>query len=246
MRNIKLIIEYDGSDYQGWQRQKNTQKTIQEIIEKALKRILQERVRLIASGRTDAGVHAVGQVANFKARTKIPSRKLKQALNSLLPDDIVITKVENVDLKFHSRFDAKSKIYRYTILNQKHPSALWRNFAYYLSYKLDVKKMQRAARFLLGQHDFSSFQAKDNRPRESIRVIKKIKVSRERNFIFIDIEANGFLYKMTRNIVGTLIEIGRKNQPLTSIKEILASRNRQSAGPTVPAGGLCLLKVKYR
>ena len=127
MRNIRLTIEYDGTNYQGWQRQKNTHQTLQEIIEKTAKRILQERVRLVASGRTDAGVHARGQVANFKTNAKIPLKNLKQALNSLLPDDIVITEACEEDLKFHARFDAKSKIYRYAILNQRYPSALWRN-----------------------------------------------------------------------------------------------------------------------
>jgi tRNA pseudouridine38-40 synthase len=245
MRNIKLTIEYDGTNYQGWQRQKNTHQTLQEIIEKTLKRILQESVWLIASGRTDAGVHARAQVANFKTNSRIHSRNLKQALNSLLPDDIVITKAQDVDLDFHSRFDAKGKIYRYTILNQKHPSARWRNFAYFLPYKLDLKLMQRAARLLLGRHNFRSFQAADKKPRSSIRTIQKIKVSSEGNFIYIDIQADGFLYKMVRNIVGTLIEIGRKKHSLASIQKILASRNRRFAGPTVPGYGLCLLQVKY-
>lgn len=245
LRNIRLTIEYDGTNYQGWQRQKNTHQTLQEIIEKTAKRILQERVRLVASGRTDAGVHARGQVANFKTNAKIPLKNLKQALNSLLPDDIVITEVCEEDLKFHARFDAKSKIYRYAILNQRYPSALWRNFTYFVPYKLDHKKMQKAARLLLGRHNFTSFQAADKAPRDSIRKIKRIKISKEQNFIYIDIEADGFLYKMVRNIVGTLIKIGAKNQPAINIQKILASKNRRFAGPTVPGYGLCLLEVKY-
>lgn len=245
MRNIKLTIEYDGTNYQGWQRQKNTHRTLQEIIEKTLKRILQEGVRLIASGRTDTGVHARAQVANFKTSKQIPSKNLKQALNSLLPDDIVITKTQDVDLDFHSRFDAKSKFYRYTILNQKHPCALWRNFSYFLPYKLDFKLMQKEAKSLVGRHNFSSFQAADKKPRDSIRTIEKIKVSKKGKFIYIDIQADGFLYKMVRNIVGTLIEIGRRKRAPRSIQKILASRNRQFAGPTVPGHGLCLLRVKY-
>ena len=245
MRNIKLTIEYDGTNYQGWQRQKNTHQTLQEIIEKTLKQILQERIRLIASGRTDAGVHAQGQVANLKTNTKIASRKLKLALNSLLPDDIAITKVQEADLGFHSRFDAKSKIYRYTILNQRHPSALWRNVTYLVPYKLDLKQMQRAAKLLLGRHNFRSFQAADKKLKDSTRIIKKIKISKKGNFIFIDIQANGFLYKMVRNIVGTLIEIGRKKHPPVKIQKILASKNRQFAGSTVSGCGLCLLRVDY-
>lgn len=263
MRNIKLTIEYDGAGYQGWQRQKNTHQTLQEIIEKTLERILQERIRLIGSGRTDAGVHARGQVANFKTNTKIPANKLKQALNSLLPDDIAITRLKEVDLGFHARFDARSKIYRYTILNQRYPSAFWRNLAYFVPYKLDFKLMQKAARALIGRHNFSSFQAADKKPRDSVRTIKRIKVYKVGNFtlpfldrsvglgqemagfIFIDIQANAFLYKMVRNIVGTLIEIGRKKQPPIVMQQVLAARNRKFAGPTVPGYGLCLLQVKY-
>lgn len=281
MRNIRLIIEYDGSKYHGWQLQKNTHHTLQEIIEKILRRILQEKVRIIASGRTDAGVSAVGQVVNFKTKTTIPTRKLKSALNSLLPEDIVITKVKDVDSTFHAQFNAKSKIYRYTILNQRHPSVFLRNFTYFFPYKLDVKLMRSAARFLLGRHDFACFQASpvrntnshngvevsngaspvrntnshsrtkisngasDKKASNSIRTIKMIRLSREGNLILIDIEANGFLYKMVRNIVGTLIEIGEKKQPPISIKKILTSRNRRFAGPTVPGHGLCLLRVKY-
>jgi tRNA pseudouridine38-40 synthase len=245
MRNIRLTIEYDGTNYQGWQRQKNTQQTIQEIIEVALEQILQERIRLIASGRTDAGVHARAQVANFKTDKDIPSRKLKQALNSLVGDDIVITNVKDVDLGFHARFDIKSKTYRYAILNQRHPSALWRNFAYFVPYKLDIKLMRRAARVIVGRHNFSSFQATDKRPRGSIRMIKEIKITKKQKMIFIDIKADGFLYKMARNIIGTLIEIGRRKQSPIDIKKILAKRDRKFAGPTVPAHGLCLLRVKY-
>jgi len=282
MRNIKLIIEYNGINYQGWQRQKNTQKTLQEVIEKTLAKILKEDVRLIASGRTDAGVHAAGQVANFKTRTKMSTDKIKQALNGLLADDIVIKKCQDVVLKFHARFDAKAKIYRYMILNQKYPTALWRDYVYFVPYKLDVRLMQKAARVLAGRHDFAGFQARpvrnsyrygrdrisngtsDNIVRDSIRTIKRIKVyrvkdftpdlaafpkssTRNRNkaFIFIDIEANSFLYKMVRNIVGTLIEIGEKRLSAESIQEILRLKDRQFAGPTAPGHGLCLLRVKY-
>ncbi len=264
MRNIKFTIEYDGTNYQGWQRQRNTRRTLQEIIEKRLARILQEKVRLTASARTDAGVHAKGQVANFKTETKIPLKKLKQALNSLLPGDIVITEVSRVNLKFHARFDAESKIYRYTILNKKHPSALWRNFAYFVPYKLDFKLMQKTARLLVGRHNFGCFQARDKKPRSSVRIIKRIKIYKVRDFtphlsafpkglvaqkdagfIFIDIQADGFLYKMVRNIVGTLIEIGRKRFSPSRIQQLLALGNRQLAGPTVPGYGLCLLQVKY-
>ena len=245
MRNIKLTIEYNGTNYQGWQRQKNTHQTLQEIVEKTAKQILQKEIRLIAAGRTDAGVHAWGQVANFRTTTKIPVNKLKQALNSLLPDDIVITRLEDVDLGFHARFNARSKTYRYVILNQRHPSALWYKLAYFFPYKLDFRLMHKAARLLLGRHNFACFQAADKGRRNNIRTIKKIQLSKNGKFILIDVEADGFLYKMVRNIVGTLIMIANKKQPPISIQKILTLRNRKFAGPTVVAHGLYLLRVKY-
>jgi len=264
MRNIKLTIEYDGTNYRGWQRQKNTHLTLQESIENTLEQILRKKVRLTGSGRTDAGVHARGQVANFKTNNSISAKKLKQALNSLLPDDIVVTGLQEVDSKFHACFSAKSKIYRYTILNQKHSSALWRRFAYFVPYKLDLKSMQKASRYLSGRHNFRCFQACDKKARSSIRTIERIKVYRVGSFtpqppefsegsaakkgvgfVLIDIQANGFVYKMVRNIVGTLIEFGRKGQSPNGMKKILASKNRKFAGPTVPGYGLCLLRVKY-
>ncbi|MFC1658275.1 tRNA pseudouridine(38-40) synthase TruA [Candidatus Omnitrophota bacterium] len=245
MRNIRLNVEYDGTRYQGWQRQKNTHATLQETIEEVLARVLQERVKLIGSGRTDAGVHALAQVANFKTSCGIALNKLKQALNSLLPKDIVVTGAKEVDLKFHSRFSAKSKTYRYTILNRKYPSAIRRNSAYFLPCKLHFKSMQKAARILLGRHDFRSFQASDKRERGSVRRIEKIRLFKEGDFIFIDIRANAFVYKMARNIVGTLVEIGRRNEPPENMRKILTSRNRKFAGPTVPGRGLCLLRVRY-
>ena len=245
LRNIKLTIEYDGTDYQGWQRQLNTRETLQEIIEEVLRGILQKKVSLIVSGRTDAGVHARGQVANFKTYTKIPLKKLKRALNSLLPDDIVVTRAQDIAWDFHARFAAKTKIYRYAIINQKYPSVFWRKFAYFVPFKLDFRLMQKEARALLGRHDFRCFQAAGRKAKDTVRTIKKIKVTKKGSIIFIDIQANGFLYKMVRNIAGTLIEVGRGRKPQISIKKILNSRNRQFAGPTVASCGLCLLRVQY-
>lgn len=253
MRNLRLQIEYDGTDYAGWQVQnrqpssvsRRPQKTIQEVIEKALRKILREKVRLIASGRTDAGVHALGQVANFKTNSAIAPAKLRQALNALLPDDICIGRAEEVPLDFHSRFDARSKVYRYCLLNRPHPSAILRNMVYFYPYPLDMRLMQKEARCLLGRHDFKSFQAADKKERSSQRTIKKLKISREHDTICFDIEADGFLYNMARNIVGTIIEIGRGRFPEGSLKRILLAKDRRLAGPTAPAKGLCLLEVKY-
>jgi len=261
-RNIKLTIEYEGTNYCGWQVQKSHQvtksprhqkKSIQEIIENTLSKILQERIQLIASGRTDAGVHALAQVANFKTNSNIALDKLKRALNGNLPDDIAINKIEEVNLDFHSRFHAKSKIYRYTILNRGWSSPLLRNAVYFYSYPLDVKLMRQEARCLLGRHDFKSFCASGSDTKTTVRTISKIAIRNIgcapyavcRTVIAIDIEADGFLYNMVRNIVGTLIEVGRGRFPRGSLKKILLSKNRKFAGPTVPACGLCLLKGMY-
>lgn len=248
MRNIKLVIEYDGTNYCGWQVQRRNRykASIQEILEKALHKILQEKVKVIASGRTDAGVHAWAQVANFKTNSKITLNKLQRALNGNLPDDISINKIEEVGLDFHSRFDAKSKAYRYTILNRSYPSALSRNRVYFYPYFLDVKLMQRESRILLGRHNFKSFQASDTKERDPVKTIKKIRITKEKDLIYIDIEADGFLYNMVRNIVGTLIEIGRGKFPKGSLKKVLLSKDRRLAGPSVPSWGLCLLEVRLK
>lgn len=247
MRNLKLEIEYEGTDYCGWQIQSHNKqkKSIQEILEKTLRKILQEKIRLIASGRTDAGVHALAQVANFKTNSPIPLIKLQKALNSLLPDDIVVKGIEEVNPEFHSRFAVKSKVYRYTILNRPYPSVFLRNRAYFYPHPLDINLMHRESRCLLGRHNFRAFQASDKVGRDSIRTIKKLKIAKDKDLIYIDIEADGFLYNMTRNIIGTLIEIGRGRFLPGTLKKILFSKNRKLAGPTVPGQGLYLLKVKY-
>ncbi len=247
MRNIKLTIEYDGTRYSGWQCQNNRQskKTIQETIEKALRKILREKVKIIASGRTDAGVHAAAQIANFKTVKTIPARNLQRALNSALPADIVITKVEEARLDFHSRFSARSKIYRYTILNQPHPSAFLRNTAYFYPHPLDIILMRKEAKCLIGRHDFAAFCASNSSAKSTIRTIKKISINKVSQLIIIDIQADGFLYNMARNIAGTFVEIGRGRFKKGALKKIILSRNRSLAGPTAPACGLCLVKVNY-
>ncbi|MFH1779200.1 MAG: tRNA pseudouridine(38-40) synthase TruA [Candidatus Omnitrophota bacterium] len=244
MRNIKLIIEYDGTNYAGWQIQKNA-KSIQGTLESALKRIIGEKVRLVSCGRTDSGVHAEGHVANFKTNSKISLVNLQRGLNSILPKDIVIKEAKEVPLDFNSRYDAKSKVYRYTILNRSYPQALYRNYFYYVPYKLGLNLMRREAKCLVGKHDFKSFQAADKKKRSSIRTIKKLNIKRKGDLIEIEIEADGFLYNMVRNIVGTLIEIGRGRFKAGSMKKILKAKNRDLAGPTAPAKGLCLVEVKY-
>ncbi len=250
MRNIRITLQYKGASFCGWQAQRIKSKgrrpnTLQETIEKALKKILQEEVSVVGSGRTDAGVHAEAQVANFRTRSEIPLDKLARALNGVLPADISVSEVKEAKSKFHSRFDVRSKVYRYTILNQPYRSAFFKDTAYFFPHPLDLKRMRKEARLLLGRHDFKSFQASDKKDRSSVRRIKKLSIKKEAVLIRIDIEADGFLYNMVRNIAGTLIEIGRGRFPEGSMKRILRSRDRAQAGPTLPAKGLCLMEVKY-
>ncbi|MCK9603664.1 MAG: tRNA pseudouridine(38-40) synthase TruA [Candidatus Omnitrophica bacterium] len=247
MRNLKLEIEYDGSNYCGWQLQRRNKKkrSIQGVLEKTLRKVLREEIKLVGSGRTDAGVHAQAQAANFKTRSDITLVRLQRALNGLLPDDIKVSGIKEASSGFHSRFDAKSKVYRYTILNRPHSSVFLRNRVYFYPLPLKVKIMQEEAKGLKGRHNFKSFQASTKEEKDPVRVIKRIGVTRDKDLIYIDIEADGFLYNMVRNISGTLIEIGRGRFPRGSLKKILAGRNRRLAGPTLPAEGLCLVKVKY-
>ena len=170
---------------------------------------------------------------------------MQKALNGLLPDDISITRIEEVPLDFHSRFAAQSKVYRYTILNRSWPSVFLRNTSYFYSHPLDIKLMQKESRVILGRHNFKSFQTQGNIERDALRAIKEIKITKDKDLIRIDIEADGFLYNMARSIVGTLIEIGRGKFPGGSLKKILRARDRKLAGPTARACGLCLLQVKY-
>lgn len=246
MPNIRLVIAYDGTRYGGWQIQKNA-RTIQGDIEDALKKILKEKVKLIGASRTDSGVHAKAQVANFHTKNKIPLEKLTSAVNANLSKDISVTSVKEVSPKFHSQFDAKSKLYRYSILNSCIKDPFSKRYSYKVPYKLNTYLMKKEAKVLAGKHDFKAFQAKSDTAtlKNTTRRIKKITIKKEKEFIIISIEGTGFLHNMVRNVVGTLIEVGRGYFPEGSMKKILRSRDRKVAGPTAPAEGLMLLKVKY-
>ena len=245
MLNIRLTIEYDGTRYAGWQLQR-AQRTIQGTIENTLRRVLGENIRLIASGRTDAGVHALAQVANFKTQSKLPPAAIKRALNANLPEDIAIRDCRVAPLRFNARFDARLKIYRYTIYNGSDKIVIGRQYAFRVPYPLDIGLMKQEAGLLVGRKNFKSFH-KGKRPlRDFTRQVKRIDIRRDKdNFIFIDISANGFLYNMARNIVGTLVEVARGKMPAASAKDILKAKDRRRAGPTMPARGLCLMEVKY-
>jgi len=246
VRNIKLIIEYDGTNYCGWQRQKGGRpKSIQAVIEQPLSKLLQQKIKLVASGRTDAGVHAKGQVANFQTETRLPLENIRNGLNALLPEDVAVREVEEVPSGFNSRYDAKSKIYRYTVLRQETRSPFFRNHYLFIPYGLDVEVMQKAASYLEGRHNFRSFQTQNKENPQAERTIKKLKISAKKNFIYIDIEADGFLHNMVRRIVGVLLEVGRGKIKAPRVKKILKAKDPRLGGPTVPARGLCLLRVKY-
>lgn len=244
MRNIKLTISYDGAAYKGWQLQKNGA-TVQGKLEKAIKKVLGKEHRVHGASRTDSGVHAKGQVAHFKTASSIPVEKISPALNAALPDDIVVKKTEEVSDKFHSRFDARSKLYRYNMLSSRQRDPFEEKYAWRIPYKLNLTRMRKEAAELVGRHDFKSFQASDNRERPSVRNISMIKLRKKGKMITLDIEGDGFLYNMVRNITGTLVDIGRGYLPPGSMKEILEIRDRRKAGPTAPAKGLFLIEVKY-
>jgi tRNA pseudouridine38-40 synthase len=266
MRTIKLVLQYDGTRYAGWQRQTSRRLsvvgrskkllTIQEEVEKALERIVGHQVRLTGSGRTDAGVHAVAQTAHFATTSTIPVDRLCRALDRYLPQDIGVAGVQEEDPRFHARFSATSKSYRYVIVPACEKSVFLDRFAFAVKYPLSVSLMRRAARCLVGRHDFSSFQASDKAPRKSVTRIEKIRVYRRKgedslpflrhmDLIIVDIDASGFLRGMVRNIVGTLIDIGRGRLAPDAMGGILKRRDRRHAGFCAPARGLYLRSVHY-
>lgn len=244
-RNFKLIIEYDGTSYNGWQRQKNG-RTIQGEIEKALATMTGKGITVTGSGRTDAGVHAFGQAANFLCDTKLSPDAFLNGLNSLLPEDIVIRKCSEVDEKFHARISAKSKIYHYRILNSSRPAAVCRQYVWFIREKLDPDAMRRSIVQIVGTHDFKAFEAAGSPRLNTIRCVKNASLlKKDNNCLIFEIEADGFLRFMVRNIVGTLVEVGRGKITPDDFKEILLARDRCLAGPTAPPQGLFLMQVRY-
>jgi len=244
MKNIKFTIEYEGTGYSGWQRQRG-HPSVQEVIEEALAEITSEKITLYGSGRTDAGVHALGQAANFFTRSKLSPKRLMRAANAKLPKDIVIKEARRVSKKFNARTTAKSKTYLYRIFNAPQRPALLRNFAAFVPVKLDVRRMKAAARCLMGEHDFSAFCSAGSPRQSSVRKISRIDVNRVKDEIRIQVTGNGFLYNMVRTIAGTLILVGRGKLSARDVKSILVSKDRTLAGPTAPAKGLYLAEVKY-
>lgn len=245
MRNIKMVIEYDGSRYLGWQRQKSTDNTIQGKLENVLSIMTQEEVEVIGSGRTDAGVHAYAQVANFKTACTMDLKAMQDYLNQYLPQDIVVKELAEVDERFHARYNAKSREYVYRIWNSPIPSAFERKYSYHVPFPLNLDEMRRAADKLLGTHDFIAFSSLKKRKKSTIRRIERIEIERNGSLVTVDIVANAFLYNMVRIMVGTLLEIGLGNQPAEYIDEIFEIGIRKEAGMTVPPQGLFLAGVCY-
>jgi tRNA pseudouridine38-40 synthase len=244
MRNLKLTISYDGTEFQGWQTQPGF-RTVQETIQKHIEKITNQKITLYASGRTDTGVHAIAQVANFRVNSNISESKLLLGLNALLPDDISITDVTEVPYDFHAVKDAKKKHYRYVIRQSGIEDPLTRKFSCLVKHELDHVKMHIAAQYLIGTHDFRCFESEWPNRTNSIRTIYHASINRMGNWIWFNIEGNGFLYNMVRAIAGTLIEIGRGNWPVDKISKLIELKERKYAGPTAPAKGLFLVRVFY-
>jgi tRNA pseudouridine38-40 synthase len=268
MRNIRLRIAYDGTDFCGWQTQKDLL-TVQDCIKSAIHKMTLEQPKVIGAGRTDSGVHAVGQVANFLTRSKIPVANLASGINAMIPDGITILNAEDVPLDFHSQFHAIRKRYRYLIDNSARPFPFLRRFSYHVRQQLDARAMHAAAQILLGEHDFRAFETHYPNRASSVRTIEEVTVQRysawpvwlpgalasagcaktpdvDGDYICIDVVADGFLYNMVRCITGTLLEVGRGKWGQSEVSQILLGQDRQTAGITAPAQGLFLMQVDYK
>lgn len=245
MKRIKLTIAYDGTNYCGWQVQPNGI-TIEEVINKALRKLTGEEITVIGASRTDSGVHAMGNVAVFDTDTTIPADRIAVALNQRLPEDIVIVKSEEVASDFHPRYCDCSKTYEYHIINTRIPNPTKRLTNYFVSYVLDIDKMRKAASYLVGEHDFVSFCNVRTDVENTVRCITELEILKCGDEITIRITGNGFLYNMVRIIVGTLIRVGRGFYEPEKVKEILEAKDRKAAGVTAPAHGLMLMEIEYK
>lgn len=245
MPNFRLVLSYDGTDFHGWQTQPG-QRTVQHVLESALAQLTGEaRVRVNASGRTDTGVHALGQVVNFTSQTRLAPDVVQRALNATLPEDVVIREAAFVSDDFDANRDAKRKLYRYVLHDGSVPDLFMRRYCYHVRYRLDVEAMARAADCLRGTHDFACFETEWPNRASSVRTITHLAVHRFADWLWMDVEADGFLYNMVRAIVGSLVHVGRGHWPQSQVADVLRSRNRTLAGPTAPARGLFLMRVSY-
>ena len=243
-RNIKLVIAYDGSSYHGWQRQPNAD-TIQQQLELALEKLCGVHINTTGSSRTDAGVSALGQTVSFRIDSPIPTENLAKALTDLLPQEIAVASAEEMPGDFDAISATKTKQYRYTICTAKTPPVLQIKHCWHYPYNLNLDNMDKAAKLLIGTKDFKSFASAADTRASSVRTVTKCTVTGNNDWIYIDIEGNGFLYNMVRNITGTLVEIGRGRWTAEYIQDILLAKDRTAAGPLAPASGLCLMKIDY-
>lgn len=241
---VRLTISYDGTNYCGWQIQKNGI-TVEEIINRELTDLLKEDIAVIGASRTDSGVHAMANIAVFDTNTKIPAEKISFALNQRLPDDIRIQKSEQVADNFHPRYCNSTKTYEYKILNRRFPDPLNRLYTHFVYMPLDVDKMKKAAEYIVGEHDFASFCSAGSQVKTTVRTVYRLDVDKKDDIITIQISGNGFLYNMVRIIVGTLMKVGLGVYPPEHIKEIIDAKDRYAAGPKAPARGLTLVEIKY-
>lgn len=245
MRNLKLLLCYDGTRYRGWQRLGDSDNTIQGKLEAVLTRMVGHPVEVIGSGRTDAGAHALGQTANFHCQTAMNCREIREYLRQYLPEDIGVISVEEVPERFHSRYCAIEKTYRYRVWNSELPCVFERRFVYEVEEPLDVAAMQEAAQVFLGAHDFSAFCSNKRFKKSAVRSISRFVVERQGPEVVFTATGDGFLYNMVRILVGTLLDVGMGVRSTQSLPEVLEGRIRENAGPTVPARGLCLMEVRY-
>jgi len=244
-RNVMLVVEYDGTCYHGFQLQAADVPTVQGELERGLRQVTGIVTRVAGAGRTDRGVHAAGQVVSFRTRSALEAAVLQRALNAVLPADIAVLAAAELPPDFHARFSARSREYRYTILNRPVRTALERQLTYHVATPLDVAAMAEAARQLVGEHDFVSFASAGEKVASTVRRVLAADCRREGVKIYVDIAANAFLPHMVRNIVGTLLPVGTGRLDLPGFQEIFGARQRRQAGPTAPARGLCLMRVNY-
>ena len=244
MRNIRLLVQYDGTNYHGFQTQ-HGHLTIQSKLEEALETVTGARPRLTGSGRTDAGVHALGQVVNFHTEGTIPTDRLPFALNAILPPDIVVKEASEVSPDFHARFSAKSKAYRYTIYNDVFPTPFWRLYSYHWREPLEVPAMREAAAHFIGRHDFAAFRATGSSAKTTVRTVLSFEIAVNGPLIHLTVEADGFLYNMVRIVAGTLLDAGIGKIRPSNLPQIIEAGNRDAAGKTLPPHGLCLMRVNY-
>ena len=245
MRNIKCIVTYEGTRYQGWQRQESSDNTIQGKLEQLISRMCGEKIEIQGSGRTDAGVHALGQVINFHTHSEMKVQEMLTYMNQYLPEDIAVVEIEEVSERFHSRLNAKGKQYSYRVWNSSVPNVFWRRFAHTVEQPLDVEAMKKAAGYLLGEHDFKSFTSTKKGKKSTVRNIESIDIVQDGNMLTFTFKGNGFLYHMIRILVGTLIEVGLGDRSAESIPQTIAAKDREQAGALVPGKGLVLEQVFY-